>query len=146
MRWVQEVDEAWVRALPIPKEQYGRHVVRDDDEAEIIACTWTRGEGTPLHGHGSSQGVTYVVEGTLLEERFIPFGAGAGFKHEVRRIEAGAWAHHPLGLYHRVYGATKARSIQCTVPPLEDPLAPVPADVWPRLDAARTRTMLQESL
>jgi hypothetical protein len=58
-------------------------------------------------------------------------------------MEAGSWNYHPLGLFHRIVGGSSARSIQCTVPPLEDPLAPVPADVWPKLDAARLGHLLE---
>lgn len=144
--WIDEVDLGKVHRLELPTRGYRRHVFRDDPQAEVIACTWRAGEGTPLHGHGDSRGVTVVVEGSLMEERYVP-QEGGGFRHEVRRMEPGSWNHHPLGIFHRVVGASaSARSIQCTVPPLADPLAPVPKDVAPQLEDARTRALLKDLL
>jgi hypothetical protein len=145
VRWIEELDMAKVRRVEAPVRGYRRHVLRDDEDAEIIACTWLGGQGTPLHGHGDSRGITFVVEGSLVEERYVPQTAG-GYRHEVRTMDTGSWNHHPLGIYHRVLGASPAaRSIQCTVPPLADPLAAVPDDVLPRLEAARIDAMLRDA-
>lgn len=140
---LREVDAAVAEALPFPDAGYRRQVLQADGEAEVIACTWSPGQGTPLHGHGASQTVTRVLEGTVLEERFVPGGGDGGdagaFRYELVELGPGSWSHAGLGVVHRVWGLDRCRTLQCTTPFNGTPVVPVDAAAWPLLDEARAR-------
>jgi hypothetical protein len=136
---LREADGHAAEALPFPDVGYRRHVLQEDAEAEVIACTWSPGQGTPLHGHGASQTVTRVLEGTVLEERFLPDGRGRGFRYELVELGPGSWSHAGLGVVHRVWGLDRCRTLQCTTPFNGTPVVPVDAAAWPLLDEARSR-------
>jgi hypothetical protein len=125
--------------LDFPEKGYFREVVQANEEAELIACTWSPGQGTPLHGHGASQTVTRVLEGRVLEERFLPARDGRDFSYELVELGAGSWSHAGLGVVHRVWGLEKTRTLQCTTPFNGTPVVPVEAALWPMLDEARSR-------
>jgi len=135
---LRELDAHAADALPLPAAGYRREVLQADEEAEVIACTWSPGLGTPLHGHGASQTVTRVLEGTVLEERFLP-QPGGGFRYELVEVPAGGWSHAGLGVVHRVWGLERCRTVQCTTPFNGTPVVPVDAAAWPLLDEARSR-------
>jgi hypothetical protein len=138
---LREADGHAAAALPFPEAGYRRHVLQADGEAEVIACTWSPGQGTPLHGHGASQTVTRVLEGTVLEERFVP--KGDDFRYELVELGAGAWSHAGLGVVHRVWGLDRCRTLQCTTPFNGTPVVPVDASAWPLLDEARGRFLAE---
>jgi hypothetical protein len=135
---LREVEGGRAEALPFPTAGYRREVLQADAEAELIACTWSPGQGTPLHGHGASQTVTRVLDGTVLEERFLPAGDGT-FGYELVELGAGSWSHAGVGVIHRVWGLERCRTLQATTPFNGTPVVPVDAAAWPLLDEARSR-------
>ena len=139
---VKEADPQTVNGLPFPEAGYKRHVLSLDPEAELIAATWAAGQGTPLHGHGSSQTLTKVLEGFIVEERFVP--DGDDYRYELAELGPGSWSHAGPGVVHRVWGRTPTRTIQCTAPSNDNPLYPIDAALWPLLDEARAKAMRAE--
>ncbi|MEA3137357.1 MAG: Cysteine dioxygenase type [Thermoplasmata archaeon] len=140
---LRQMGQTVAEDLSFPEKGYLREVVQADAEAELIACTWSPGQGTPLHGHGASQTVTRVLQGTVLEERFLPSRDGEAFTYELVELGAGSWSHAGLGVVHRVWGLEKTRTLQCTTPFNGTPVVPVGADLWPMLDEARSRFLAQ---
>ena len=144
---VRDADAELVHGVPFPQAGYRRQVLGRDPDAELIACTWASGQGTPLHGHGPSQTLTQVLEGHIVEERFVPEAAPGRegglprFRYELLELGPGSWSHAGPGVVHRVWGRTPTRTIQCTAPSNDNPLFPVDADLWPRLDEARAKAL-----
>ena len=135
---LREAGTAAAEAMDYPRKGYLRNVLQADADAELIACTWSPGQGTPLHGHGASQTVTRVLEGVVLEERFLPTPDGR-FEYELVELRAGSWSHAGQGVVHRVWGLDRCRTLQVTTPFNGTPTVPVDAAAWPLLDEARSR-------
>lgn len=64
---VQSVDEIARMLLPHQiadtARPYGRHVLLEGDNLEIMLATWTRGMFCAPHDHGGSEGVVKVLQG-----------------------------------------------------------------------------------
>jgi predicted metal-dependent enzyme (double-stranded beta helix superfamily) len=64
---VQSVDEISGMLLPHQisdtARPYGRHVLLEGDNLEIMLASWTRGKVCAPHDHGGSEGVVKVLQG-----------------------------------------------------------------------------------
>jgi predicted metal-dependent enzyme (double-stranded beta helix superfamily) len=89
-----------------------------DTHLDVWMICWLDDQKTGYHDHDVSSGAVYVVEGTLVEDRF-QFGA-RGLKHASRKRPAGAAFEFDSAYIHGVRhaGGPPATSIHCYSPPL----------------------------
>lgn len=79
------------------QHQYARHLVLRTDNVEIIVVCWLPGQGSPVHGHGPSDAVMVILEGTMSYTNFYPDGK------KVSGIwQAGDIGHCPVGVQHQI--------------------------------------------
>lgn len=103
-------------------EGYGRAVLHRDASIEIIAIRWPAGVASALHGHGGSAVWLEILQGSLIEDRFLPMGET--LVHQTQVVAAGQSAYLPVGALHRVVGVTDSLALHAYSPPLAEPATP----------------------
>jgi alkylation response protein AidB-like acyl-CoA dehydrogenase/quercetin dioxygenase-like cupin family protein len=126
--------DATLPAIDLPP-LYERLTLRRDALMEVVRVHWQAGAEGRLHGHGASTAHYTVLSGCLQEERYVP--QGDCFCYEETLLHPGQSSYLPKGSYHRVKALTDSVSVHVYTPPSTDPVASIPADVLPRLEAAR---------
>lgn len=136
---------SWATSLPFPDVGYARRVVHRDELYEIVVCAWLPGQGGSLHGHGESRAAVRVVQGRLLEVRWLP--APDGFARTQQTLAGSQVASLPRHAFHRIAGIEFSRSIHVYAPPLPEIAPELPAPLraeaeaapalWSRLDGDR---------
>ena len=78
-------------------DHYSRHLVLRSPNVEILVVCWRPGQGSPIHGHGPSDGVMVILEGEIANTSYYADG---------RKIStvwrAGDVGHSPVGVKHEV--------------------------------------------
>lgn len=98
------------------KEHYARHLVLKTPNVEIIVVCWMPGQGSPIHGHGPTDGVIVVLDGEIQNTNIYPDG---------RRISnvwrPGHILHTPVGVQHQVTNSSNAETVTLHIyaPPLQ---------------------------
>lgn len=113
---------------------YDRAVLYVDERLEVVAIHWPAGSVSPLHGHGESSTLLRVINGSLIEDRYVPVGEGLRF--ESAPLKAGETGYLPEGSYHRVVALQETWGLHVYGPCLVDNVAPVPDEEVPLLLAA----------
>jgi hypothetical protein len=114
----------WATELAIPQTGYARRVVFRDEHIEVIACAWAPGHVGTWHGHGASLGIVRVVQGTLVEARFVH--DGEVLRPERVVLRAPRMSALPEHSFHRVTGVQSLRSLHVYSPPLPEVAPPLP--------------------
>jgi cysteine dioxygenase len=71
--------EGWLALAPhvaFDARQYRRVRLFRNDQWEALLLCWLPGQGTTLHDHGGSVGVSLVLSGALREKRHVSQGEG----------------------------------------------------------------------
>jgi quercetin dioxygenase-like cupin family protein len=95
---------------------YCRNLVLRTDNMEIIVVCWLPGQGSPVHGHGPSDAVMVILEGTMSYTNFYPDGK------KVSGIwQTGDIGHAPVGVEHQISNLSDAPLVTLHVysPPLK---------------------------
>lgn len=101
-----------LRRMPFRHDPYGRKVLYQSKQNEVMLATWALGAECAPHDHGYSTGVVWLVEGRFTEQRFemndgdlYPIGlphkrdpgvfvhVGDGDIHSMRSLDAGMSLH-----------------------------------------------------
>lgn len=100
-----------------PGQRYYTQLYRDSHLDVWLIC-WLDDQKTGYHDHDRSLGGVFVVEGTLVEDRFA--AAPSGFAHATRDRPAGVGFDFDAAYIHglRHPGGPPATSIHCYSPPL----------------------------
>ncbi len=77
--------------------QYTRHLVLRTNNVEIIVVCWRPGQGSPIHGHGPSDAIEVILEGTLSYTNYYPDGRTVS-----GILQAGDISHTPVGVKHQI--------------------------------------------
>lgn len=96
--------------------QYARHLVFKSDNVEIIVVCWRPGQGSPVHGHGKSDGLMIILEGEITNTTYHPGGS------KVTTVwRPGDVGHTPVGAQHEVKNLSDKNvvSLHVYAPPLE---------------------------
>lgn len=98
---------------------YARHLVLRTDNVEIIVVCWLPGQSSPVHGHGPSDAIMVILEGTMSYTNFYPDG------RKVSGIwQAGDIGHAPVGVQHQISNFSNAplMTLHIYSPPLQTEL------------------------
>jgi len=100
-----------------PGKRYYSQLYRDD-HLDIWLICWMDDQKTGYHDHDVSSGGVYVLEGTLVEDRFHL--TTSGLEHSSRERRAGESFFFDAAYIHgmRHAGGPPASSIHCYSPPL----------------------------
>lgn len=106
-----------LQALKAFKENhYARHLVFRSKNVEILVVCWRPGQGSPIHGHGASDGLMVILEGEITNTTYHPNG------QKVTTVWAeGDVGHTPVGARHEVINTSNRDvvSLHIYAPPLE---------------------------
>ncbi len=96
--------------------QYCRNLILKSPNMEVLLVCWRPGQGTPLHGHGPSDGVVLILEGEMTNESYLPDG-----NIETEVFTTGQMIHSPVGTKHVMVNKSDADvvSFHIYAPPLE---------------------------
>ena len=78
-RTLRLTPDAWTRLAPhvgFDARQYRRVRLYRDESWEALLLCWLPGQGTSVHDHGGSVGVSVVIAGCLEERRWVRVGEG----------------------------------------------------------------------
>ena len=90
------------------EQAYGRLVVLEDSNREVIAMQWKRGATCAIHDHGATaSGRVHLVVGALMEERFAFDGQNLRATERLRHV-APCTIEVPPGLIHRMTAEAEA--------------------------------------
>jgi predicted metal-dependent enzyme (double-stranded beta helix superfamily) len=106
-----------LQALKAFKENhYARHLVLRSENVEILVVCWRPGQGSPVHGHGPSDGLMVILEGEITNTTYSPNG------QKITTVWGeGAVGHTPVGAQHEVRNTSNKDvvSLHIYAPPLE---------------------------
>lgn len=97
---------------------FERVVLFRDEGVEVIGVRWEEGAARSLHGHGPVTGLVRVLEGVVVEDRFVP--GPSGFVHETEALRPEGVTFARPGAYHRLRGLGSAVTIHAYDPPILD--------------------------
>ncbi len=102
------------------KLSYGRNVLFQTDELEVILINMPPGEQTPIHDHGESIGCVYVVEGELVNMAFTLEENDRPVFLSENRVGEGEFLEVTRDLIHLLHNSSDQRFISFHVysPPL----------------------------
>jgi alkylation response protein AidB-like acyl-CoA dehydrogenase len=126
--------------VPAENAAYFRTLIARDTRHETSLAHWLAGRSSTLHGHSESQVLIRVVAGTLVEERYLPESDGT-YRYELETLEQGQESHLPRGAFHRLHCLIEATTVHAFSPPPSDATSPVPAELVPALEEAKTRLL-----
>lgn len=95
---------------------YARHLVFRSGNVEILVVCWRPGQGSPVHGHGPSDGLMIILEGEITNTSYFPDG------RKVTTVwSAGDVGHTPIGAQHEVKNTSDKDvvSLHVYAPPLD---------------------------
>lgn len=106
----------------VAEQPYTRHLVLKTPNMEILVVCWLPNQHTPFHGHGPTDGVVTVVEGTITNTT-IPAASANGSQpacHITTTHRAGDICHTPVGAQHRMANTSDepAVTLHFYAPPL----------------------------
>lgn len=119
-------------------EGYGRALLHQDDQVEIIAMRWPAGVASALHGHGGSAVWLQILAGSLVEDRFLPMGDE--LIYQSRQVGAGQVSYLSAGALHRIVGVTDSLALHAYSPRLLEPATPPSPRELARIIAAWNRS------
>jgi len=90
--WIEEPD-----LLP-----YGRKVVYQTEDVEVIVVHLPAGTETLIHDHGASIGCAYVLEGRLTNRVYRLSREGYAYEAGASVIEQGQFLYAPQGQIHQM--------------------------------------------
>lgn len=96
--------------------QYARQLVFKSDNVEILLVCWRPGQGSPVHGHGPSDGLMIILEGEITNTTYTRDG------RKITTVwKAGDIGHTPVGDQHEVKNTSDSNvvSLHVYAPPLE---------------------------
>ncbi len=96
--------------------QYARQLVFRSDHVEILVVCWAPGQGSPVHGHGPSDGLMLILEGEMTNTAYCANG------QKVTTVwRPGDIGHTPVASQHEVKNTTTENvvSLHIYAPPLE---------------------------
>ena len=106
-----------LQALKEFKENhYARHLVFRSSNVEILVVCWRPGQGSPIHGHGASDGLMIILEGEITNTSYLPNG------QKITTVWGeGDVGHTPVGAQHEVKNTSDKDvvSLHIYAPPLE---------------------------
>lgn len=122
----------------IAEQPYSRHLVLKTANMEILVVCWRPNQHTAFHGHGPTDGVVTVLEGTITNTT-VPADGG---KHITTTHHAGDICHSPVGTQHRMANTTSqlAITLHFYAPPLG------PEFTNPDLGYANTEDITEQQL
>ena len=113
--------EALAPYLAFDARQYRRvRLFRDENWEGLLLC-WLPGQSTAIHDHGGSVGISFVLSGSLTEERWMPDGDGRPLARAGDcQVTRGAAAVEMLDTIHRVANRSDEPAVSLHVysPPL----------------------------
>jgi predicted metal-dependent enzyme (double-stranded beta helix superfamily) len=94
---------------------YTRHLVFKSSNVEILVVCWRPGQGSPIHGHGPSDGLMLILEGEIVNTSYCQDG-----KKITTVWRAGDVGHTPVGDRHEVKNTSDQDvvSLHIYAPPL----------------------------
>jgi quercetin dioxygenase-like cupin family protein len=98
------------------ENHYARNLVFRSDNVEILVVCWKPGQGSPIHGHGPSDGLMIILEGEITNTTYTADG---------RKITTvwseGDVGHTPVGAQHEVKNTSDRDvvSLHIYAPPLQ---------------------------
>lgn len=95
---------------------YSRHLVFRSGNVEILVVCWRPGQGSPIHGHGPSDGLMIILEGEITNTTYYANG------QKVTTVwQEGDVGHTPIGAQHEVKNTSNkdVMSLHIYAPPLE---------------------------
>jgi predicted metal-dependent enzyme (double-stranded beta helix superfamily) len=95
---------------------YTRHLVLQSERLEILVVCWRPGQCSPVHGHGPSDGIMIMLEGSLVNTTFPPNG-----ERTITTVwQPGDVGHTPVGYQHEVKNTSDkdVMSLHIYAPPL----------------------------
>lgn len=95
---------------------YARHLVFKSDNVEILVVCWKPGQGSPIHDHGSSDGLMIILEGEITNTSYDSNG------QKVTTVwTPGDVGHTPVGVRHEVVNRSDKEvvSLHVYAPPLK---------------------------
>lgn len=98
------------------ENQYARHLVFKSDRVEILLVCWRPGQGTPIHDHGESDGLMFILEGEITNTTYQADG------RKVSTVwRKGDMGHTPVGARHEVKNTSNEDvvSLHIYAPPLD---------------------------
>jgi predicted metal-dependent enzyme (double-stranded beta helix superfamily) len=81
---------------------YKRNVIHVSSKCEVVMICFQKGQYTPIHDHGGSQGITIIREGIMTEELFLKHQTGMISPTFTRRYHKGEISYINLTTIHRV--------------------------------------------
>jgi len=98
------------------EEKYARNLAFKTDNVEVILLCLLPGQGTPIHGHGKSDGITVILEGKISYTNLYPDGTEDSGDLEVGDIE-----YIPVGMQHKITNSSKEKVVMLNIysPPLD---------------------------
>ena len=92
-----------------------RELVHADADMEVWLLAWLPDHTTSIHDHGGAVTATAVLDGALLEERFVRAGFGVRAAGTVRRA-AGDYDELDEGAIHRVRALGRTITLHAYAP------------------------------
>lgn len=95
---------------------YARNLVFRSANVEILVVCWRPGQGSPVHGHGPSDGLMIMLEGEMTNTTYLPNG------QKITTVwREGDVGHTPIGAQHEVKNTSNRNvvSLHIYAPPLQ---------------------------
>ena len=98
------------------ENHYARHLIFRSVHVEVLVVCWRPGQGSPIHGHGPSDGLMIILEGEITNTNYDTDG------RKVTTIWGpGFVGHSPVGTRHEVVNRSDKDvvSLHIYAPPLD---------------------------
>ncbi|MBY0403970.1 MAG: cysteine dioxygenase family protein [Cyanobacteria bacterium] len=100
-------------------EKYTRNLVLKTHNIEIILVCWLPGQASPIHGHGDSDAVHFILEGEMSFTNYFPDGRKVS-----GTVRPGHLDHVPVGVDHLIANHSDKPLVTLNIysPPLQTDL------------------------